>query len=104
MRTPLLIDVPKTGLSRRQKLAAWKREHGIEMLHSAFRREEFPWLAAHLPSARRLGYGVTADSDLFDCFSKVGRLMDEAGIAAYGRTERDAIDEVCRNCGIPLPQ
>lgn len=101
MKTPLLIDVPRTGPSRRQKLAAFKREHGIETHHVP--GAEDGWCAAHLPSARRLGYGVEPTDDLPACAAKVGMLMDEAGIAAYGNTEREAIDQVCRNCGLPLP-
>lgn len=97
MKTPNLLDVPKTGLSRRQKIRAFKKEHGIETHCGS------GWVAAHLPSAREFGYGCTEDSDLFECFSHVGRLMDESGVASYGLTEMQAIRAVCAVVKIACP-
>ncbi len=97
MKTPLLIDVPKTHPSRREKLKAFKELHEIETY-----RCYDAWLACHMPSARKLGYGVTKTSSITDIMSKVCRLTDEAGISDYGRTEREAVRRVCENLGIPF--
>lgn len=97
-RTPLLLDVPKSAPSLKERIEAFKKAHSIET-HSAgvkWRTEEYkPWCACHMPTARTFGYGVTAESDLFDCISKVCRLLDEAGVIGYGDTEREAIRNAC---------
>ncbi len=89
-------------MTRREKIAAFKKEHSIETVCTLVEKGGpiDPWLACHMPSARTFGYGVTAESDLFDCFSKVGRLLEESGVASYGRTEVEAIREVCKACEI----
>jgi hypothetical protein len=101
-RTLTLIDVPKQGVSKRKQLDILKREFGIETWHTP--GLECPWIAVHLPSARRIGkpYGVAPGANCCECMMKVGRLMDEAGATSYGTTEREAIRELCQNVGIPL--
>jgi hypothetical protein len=102
LKTPNLLDVPKTGLSAREKLRAFKAAHGIETKHCpGMTRKEHPWLACLMPAARQFGYGVTAESDLFDCVEKVGRLLDEAGVLVTGETERDALRRLCECNDIP---
>lgn len=92
----LLFDLPPTKTRRE----LFKARHQIE---THFCKGAQPdWMAAHMPSARELGYGVTATSSLFDCVAKVGRLMDEAGIAGYGATEAEAIVEACKGAGITV--
>jgi len=102
MQTPLLLNAPKSGVSKRTKLRILKKAFGIETWRTP--GLECPWIAVHLPSARRIGkpYGVKPDGNVFDCISKVGRLLDEAGVTTYGTTERDAIRQLCHNVGIPL--
>jgi hypothetical protein len=97
---PTLFDVPKDSPSRQQRLDVFKKQHGIETHRALGKPSEWPWMAAHLPSARSFGYGVTPQSDLFDCVMKVGRLMDESGVASYGRTEAEAVEAVCKAVGI----
>lgn len=95
MRTMTLIDVPKDNKSKRTKLTELKNRLGIETHRCA--GEDAPWMAIHLPSARKFGYGVTETSDMFDCVSKVGRLLDEAGVCTYGKSEQDAVRQLCEN-------
>jgi len=105
MKTPLLLDVPKSHPSRKERIEAFKKLHGIET-HCAKGEtdDEYPkWMAAHLPSARKLGYGCTETSTLIECVLNVARLMDETGIADHGKTEAEAIRRVCANVGIPCP-
>src|SRR5688500_6970377 len=93
MKTPNLIDVPKMGPSKRDKVKAFKEKHGIETHHAVgMARKEHPWLACHMPSARTFGYGVTEQSTLFDCVSKICRLLDEAGVLVEDETEVKAPD------------
>lgn len=96
MNQPLLFDVPKDTPSRRERLRAFKTQHGIETHKSL----NVCWLACLMPRARRFGYVVTADSDLFDCMSKVGRLLDEAEVTAYGSTELEAVKRCAEQNGI----
>lgn len=91
-----LFEIP-AGKTRRQ---LFKEKHQIE---THFCRDGNPdWLAMHMPSARKFGYGVTAESTMFDCVAKVGRLLDESGVAGYGDTEADAIVATCQACGITV--
>lgn len=102
--TPLLLDVPKDSPNHKERIEEFKKRNGIET-HSAgvkWRTEDFkPWCACHMPTARKFGYGVTAESDLFDCISKVGRLLDDSGVLGYGDTEREAVRAVCDAVNIP---
>lgn len=99
MKTPNLLDVPKTAPSRKEKLEAFKKQHGIETHYAP----GLGWLAMHLPSARKFGYGITEESTMFDCEMKVGRLLMEAGVTDTGETEREAVRMVCTNLDIPCP-
>lgn len=97
MKTPNLIDVPKMAPSRRDRIKAFKELHQIETHHAQHMEpKSISWCACHLPTARTFGYGVTEESDLFDCVAHVGRLLDESGVMSYGGTEAEAIREVCR--------
>lgn len=101
MKQLRLMDVPKDSPTHRERLDAIKREFGIET-HDSEWTGEMRWLAAHMPSCRKLGYGVTETSDLFDCVSKVCRLMDESGCCDYGETEREAIRQLIKNLDLPI--
>lgn len=102
MKTPFLLDVPKDSPSRKQRMEAFKAKHQIQTHSAGKTDDDLPkWMAGHLPSCRKLGYGCTATSDLFECAARVCRLMDEAGYVAYADTEREAILELCGNLDIP---
>jgi hypothetical protein len=100
-RTPNLLDVPKTHPSRSEKIHAFKTAYQIETHDNGDATDPGRWLAGCLAYARKLGYGVTRHSNLFDCIQKVGRLMDDAGYCAHGKTEIEAIRRVCENLKIP---
>jgi hypothetical protein len=101
---PKLFEVQKDSPTHKEKLHAFMSANGIETFHSTgFTRDELPWTAAHMKSCRELGYGVEPDDDIGTCFAKVGRLMEEAGYVAYGKTERDAVEKVCENLRIEKP-
>jgi len=102
-RTPMLLDVPRDSPTRKQRLSAIKSALMIET-HYCRGMNELAWLAVHMPSALAMGkgYGIKSTDDLFECFSKIGRLLDESGIAQYGRTEREAIHKVCEHLGLPI--
>lgn len=57
-------------------------------------KDEGPWMAMLMPAARKMGYGATETSTLFDVMMKVGRLTDEAEISVYGSTEREAVERL----------
>lgn len=92
----LLFDIPATKPRR----ALFKKKHQIETHFCS--GSEPDWVALHMPSARKFGYGVTEKSSLPDCFAKVGRLLDESGVAGYGDTEAEAIIETCKAVGIAV--
>lgn len=100
MKTPLLIDVPKDSPSKAEKIKAFKAQHEIET-HDAPCNGDTRWVAAHMPSCRKLGYGVTENSTMFECVMHVGRLMDEGGLTGYGKSEIAAVRELCSNLKIP---
>lgn len=101
MKTPLLLNVPKDRPSRKERINEFKKLHNIVTLKSSLPRKDEPWFACLMTSARKFGYGVTEQSDLFDCVAKVGRLMEESGVLVTGETEADAIRTLCENNKIP---
>lgn len=101
MKTPPLLTVPKDSPSLRARLTAFKNVHDIETHTNGDNTDPTRWVAAHMPSCRKLGYGVTATMGLFECSMKVGRLMDEAGYTAYGSGELSAIRKLCEQLDIP---
>lgn len=104
MKTSNLFDVPKTAPSCAERIAAFKRQHKIETHRSReLTKEQEPWCACLIERARQLGYGVTSESDLFDCVAKVGRLMDEADLFVTGETEVKAIRLLCELNKIECP-
>jgi hypothetical protein len=104
MKTPNLFDVPKDSPTRKERIEAFKKSNGIKTHNcGGFADDEYPrWTAAHMPSIYKLGYGVKEGMSLGECGALVGRLIDEAGLAAYGKTERDAILRLCVQLGIPF--
>lgn len=104
MKTPNLIEVPAT--KRLTKLEALKSTSGIATFHSShLAREDHPWIACHMPSAREISksHGDT-DFDLIslpEMFARYCRLLDENGIEATGETETDAVFNLCVKQNIP---
>ena len=119
MKTPNLFDVPKTAPTKREryaanfcnrkaKLAAFKRHHVIATHDDGDPTNEGRWLAVLLSEARELaGWGHTHErtgdvNELAELFASVGRLIDEAGLSDHGKTEREAIRELCEKNDIPF--
>lgn len=88
-----LFELPPPNKTRLQALM---EKHSIETLDSDESMGNGRWLAMLMPACRKLGYGVTEKSDMFDIIAKVGRLVDEAGYSGYGPTEVDAVVALCR--------
>lgn len=101
MKQAKLFEIAPDWLSKRRKITAFKNAHGIVTHRTPFSREELPWCACLINEARKLGYGVKPDSDVFDCISKVGRLMEELGILVCAEGELSAIRLLCEQNGIP---
>jgi hypothetical protein len=98
MKTLNLLEVPKDRPSKRELLHDFMARHKIETSHcKGLPREDYPWLACLMPRARQLGrcYGVSETASLMECYSKVGRLLDDAEVTTYGRTEREAVEALC---------
>jgi hypothetical protein len=100
-KTPNLFDVPKTHPTKAERLKAFMEANGFEANYCAS-LPEAPWMAVHMPSAHKVGegYGTTDKSDLFDLTAKVGRLLDESGVADYAKTKYEAVRRVCINLDI----
>lgn len=99
MKHPTLFDLPKDSPSRKQRLDAFKREHGIETHYC--RGVDYPWLACHMPSAREIAseYDETI-ATLADAIAKFCRLLDECGALVEANSERQAVEQLCVNLGI----
>jgi hypothetical protein len=94
---PTLFDVPKDSPSREQRLAEFKREHGVWTYHSKhMSREDECW------SALLLLPGETEKAMWERIGSRCSALEDEGSLVT-GRTEREAIERLCENCGLPKP-
>ncbi len=96
MKQPLMFDVPKAPTKR--QLA--KQLNGIVTHYSS--NCEMPWMAAHMPSIYKMGYGVKHGMSVGECFSLVCRLIEEAGYCAYGNSEDEAIIQLCKQLGISI--
>lgn len=97
MRQEFLLEVSADRPTHHRRLQIFKRENGI-VTHNC----DGDWMAAHMPLCRQLGYGVTSQSSLFDCVAKVGRLMDEAELTAYAKSERGAVRLLCEQLKQPF--
>ena len=61
------------------------------------------WAAVKVPP-KRLDDGkpIAAGMNIAEMFAWFGRLLDEGGWAAYGHTEREAVELVCQQRDIPF--
>lgn len=95
---PLLFDVPRN----KTRLQLVKEQHGIETHDSEASMGDARWLALLMPACRKLGYGVTEQSNMVEIMAHVGRLVDEAGYSGYGPTEADAVLALAAQNKIPI--
>lgn len=90
-----LLEVVRDGPTRKQRMEAFKKAHGIETHYAGkgWLKEDGPWIAICLPQCRKAlaEYGATHADNLFDLFAKYCRLMDDWDLIGYGGTEREAI-------------
>lgn len=107
MKTPFLIEVPRTattsGTTRRQKVKAFKAKHRIATNDTKDPSDPGRWCAALLnESLQRYGCycdEAKAEQDdqtlLFHLCAGACRLMDEAYLMVTGKSEVEAIRELC---------
>lgn len=95
MRTPLLLDVPKSAPSAHERLQVFKAKHGI-LTHYAPHMRGFDdtWLAL-IPFEEDKGRDV-GDAMAHNC-----RLYDEAGRCATAKGELSAVRLLCQQLNIP---
>ena len=103
MSTPqlTLIDVPRdVSACLSARLAAFKAKHGIVTHSNRDTHDPGRWVAVKIPP-HRLDSGKPLDGiPLWEMFADFGRLLDEGGWTGYGRSQREAIRELCREQGI----
>lgn len=102
MKTPNLLTVPKAGLTKREKLTAFKKLHKIQTHRaSQMRREEHPWSALLMSPALQLASDYGSDAATMpELVAEFCRLLDEQRLLVNGPTEREAVRELCRLNGI----
>lgn len=99
-KTPNLIDVPKDSPSKRDRLEAFKKLHGVWTHYAAgMSREEEPWTALLVPKAKLLVDDQEAVEPM-DLIAGYCDWLDERGVMVYGKTEREAIRTLCERNGI----
>jgi len=104
MKTPLLLDVPRTHPTRQNKLAAFKKQHNIQTHYCAdFKSSGTQWMAIHIPTAveQLKGYGAKDSMTLFDLIAKFSRLLDEMELMHEEHTELFAVRMAARRAKIP---
>lgn len=92
MKQAKLIDVPKDAPSAKERIKAFKEQHKI-LTHNSDSCPEAPWLALK-PRPEDEG------KDMFDIITESCRLYDESGWCAEGKTQTEAIKQLCRNLEI----
>lgn len=103
MKTPNLLDVPKDSPTRKERIEAFKKKHGIWTYYVAGQPKECPWDAMLVPKAVEAlaGYGVKPDTHPIELISGYCRLLDEWNLLVSGKTEREAIRTLCEHNEIP---
>jgi hypothetical protein len=98
MRTLLLLDVPKTHMSRHERVVAFKERNGIWTYRSDLRREDDPWCAMLEHRARKALAGYLKHDEADDPIALIAgycRLLEECGLLVTGVSEREAIRRLC---------
>lgn len=102
MKHPTLIDVPKDSPSKRERLEAFKKLHGIWTHNAGYEPKDEPWsaLALNQSAVALNGYGVKPADSPLDIIAGYCRLLDEWNLLVTGETEREAIRTLCEKNGI----
>ena len=94
MKTATLFEIPITADSKRRKLTALKRRHGIQTHRcDGLSRREEPWLAI-------LPFDDDKGKDIGTIMAESCRLYEEAGYLATGTGELTAVQKLCKMRGI----
>lgn len=103
MKTPALFDVPKDAPTRKERMKAFKIANDIETHYCQSWEDDWhPWLACKMDLAREIRepYRNSESNSLGAIMADVCRLVEESGVIAEGKTERDAIIQLCGNLDI----
>lgn len=109
MNEPTLFPLPQAERIKpsnsKSALHAFCKENGI-LTHTTGDYKDWdcpPWVAVKVPP-RRLDDGkpIPEGMSIAEMFAWFGRLLDEGGWAAYGQTEREAVQSVCEERKIPF--
>jgi hypothetical protein len=105
VKTPFLLEVPQTHPTNRDKLQAFKSVNEIWTHSDKFDHSEGKWIALLLPGNPHgnLPYEDCMESeDPWDIVAGYCRVLEESGYLTNGKTERDAVEALCRKRGIPF--
>lgn len=99
MKTPNLFDVPK-GLTQKNRLESFVSKHRIFTYGS----RAHGWDAMLIEQARQLlfEYRGKTEGHPIEMISGYCRLLEESNLLVTGKTEREAIEELCRLNNIPF--
>ena len=89
MKTGTLFEVPTTSPSKRVKLTAFKRAHGIQTHHAPhMQREDEPWLAI-------IPFDEDQGKTIGTIMAESCRMYEESGYCATGTGELTAVRKLC---------
>ncbi len=93
MKTPNLLEVPKTHPSRKEKLEAFKVKHGIFTHDAGPSSEDCRWLAMLVPKSREYlkDYDLKPDAHPIELIASYCRLLEEAGLLVTGPSEGETV-------------
>jgi len=100
MKTPNLLNVPKDSPTRKERIESFKKQYDIETHYcEALDDEHRPWMACKMDVAKRIRkpYRNSESNSLGAIMADVCRLLEESGTIAEGKTEREAIRQLCAN-------
>jgi hypothetical protein len=101
----LLFDVPPDTKSLKWKLNEFKAKNGV-WTHCAPPEIEGRWTALLMPGNPHINPIPYQDAfktfEPMDIIAGYCRVLDDAGFLVTGETEREAIENLCRNLNIPF--
>lgn len=108
MKHPVLFEVPKDSINRKDRLHAFMTKNGI-LTHSqpskyCDKSEGYlKWMAVHVPTLKASSYIPSYCNDFSSIpviMSQVCRLLEESDLYRYGNTEAEAVESICNRVGI----
>lgn len=100
LKTPNLFDVPKDRPTQKERLEAFVKQHRI----FTYGNKAHGWDAMLIEQARQFlaEYRGKTEGHPIEMISGYCRLLEEANMLVTGKTEREAIEELCRLNKIPF--